>query len=69
MESSHYQVKNLSQILVLILHRPASALLAVKPLKKSWNEKVKQRKEKEMLTAFQKEVRAGLAEEKKVEFG
>jgi hypothetical protein len=66
MESSHYQVKNLSRILVLILHRPSSALLAVKPLKKSWNEKVKQRKEKEMLAAFQKEVRSGLAEEKKV---
>jgi len=47
-------------------HRRSSSKTAVRPLHKSWEEKEKARKNKAMLTAYQKEVRERAAEEKKV---
>lgn len=40
--------------------------MGVRALRKSWDEKMKERKNKEMLIEYQKEIRDGLAAEKKV---
>ena len=41
--------------------------MAVRSLRKSWDEKLKDRKEKEVVKAFQKEIRSSLADQQKVE--
>lgn len=44
-----------------------SSVIAVKSLRKSWDDKVKERREKQVLQEYQKEVRETLASERKAE--